>query len=624
MTAFISPPPRLQFFTNAGVPMAGGFLYTYAAGTTTPLTTYTDSSGTIANTNPVILDSRGEASIWLSTVGYKFKLATPANVDVWTQDNISAFPVPSNLISYTPAGTGAVTTTVQTKLRESVSVLDFGAVGDDTADDTAAIQAAITSLSSTGGAIYFPVGRYKVTSPISVTTDQIRLHGDGPRTSVLRCYHNSGVALTVQHASAPSTSFLNGFLMDDIGIRTLVDTTANSCLKLNKAQDVFLTNVSFEDHFGGIEILGGNNIYISRCKIFSPRTSSAPSWAALKVGSFFMKIGKDGGGVGPTEMFVSDFNFRRTESSNYIENGIIINAADGVWFSNGHIMGIDQSCVRVEPVTGVEQITGLKWSNVWFDNNSNYAFYVTGATSGAFDKIEATGCRFYRQSNTGIFVDASATSFAGFAVTGGTISRSGNYGALLRAGASHTFTGVTFGAINTSGGANIAGITVDGGVGKVNASGCVFQQTAYGVTSALMQGVRINAGAYGLIIVSGCTFDLDAAAADISDASTVDTNCYPANITTKLKLATTLAATTLTIAEIGDQFYVTAGLNFSNLSGRWLDRSVTLIFAGASTVTQGSIRMAGSVNFVAKAGDTLTLMNSPDRAFWIETGRMVS
>lgn len=89
MTAFISPPPRLQFFTTAGVPMAGGLLYTYAAGTTTPLVTYTDSTGLTANANPVILDSRGEASIWLSTVAYKFKLSTPAAVEIWTQDNIT-------------------------------------------------------------------------------------------------------------------------------------------------------------------------------------------------------------------------------------------------------------------------------------------------------------------------------------------------------------------------------------------------------------------------------------------------------------------------------------------------------------------------------------------------------
>ena len=158
MTAFISPPPRLQFFTNAGVPMASGLLYTYAAGTTTPLVTYTDSTGLVANTNPVILDSRGEASIWLGGVGYKFKLATPANVDVWTQDNIA--PGSSAYMTYTPAGTGAVTTTVQAKLRESVSVKDFGAVGDGVTDDFAAITLALAA--SSGRELFFPAGTYKI------------------------------------------------------------------------------------------------------------------------------------------------------------------------------------------------------------------------------------------------------------------------------------------------------------------------------------------------------------------------------------------------------------------------------------------------------------------------------
>lgn len=90
----------MQFFTAGGIPLVGGKLYTYAAGTTTPLATYTDSTGTSANTNPVILDSRGEASVWLANSLYKFELRDSVDALIWTSDNIG------NASSYT--GTGAV------------------------------------------------------------------------------------------------------------------------------------------------------------------------------------------------------------------------------------------------------------------------------------------------------------------------------------------------------------------------------------------------------------------------------------------------------------------------------------------------------------------------------------
>ena len=116
----------------------------------------------------MILDSRGEASIWLGGVGYKFKLATPANIDVWTQDNIA--PGSSAYMTYTPAGTGAVTTTVQAKLRESVSVTDFGAVGDGVTDDTAAIQAAITDCIANSKSLYIPKANYALAGQLTVGT----------------------------------------------------------------------------------------------------------------------------------------------------------------------------------------------------------------------------------------------------------------------------------------------------------------------------------------------------------------------------------------------------------------------------------------------------------------------
>lgn len=89
MSATLTPSPFMQFFTAGGVPLVGGKLYTYAAGTTTPLATYTTASGAVANTNPVILDSRGEAAVWLGTSSYKLKLTDANNVEIWTADQIS-------------------------------------------------------------------------------------------------------------------------------------------------------------------------------------------------------------------------------------------------------------------------------------------------------------------------------------------------------------------------------------------------------------------------------------------------------------------------------------------------------------------------------------------------------
>jgi hypothetical protein len=82
-----------QFFDNNGNPLAGGKIHTYAAGTTTPIATYTSSSGGTANANPIVLDSAGRtpAQIWLTAgSSYKFELQTSLNVTIKTDDNIFA------------------------------------------------------------------------------------------------------------------------------------------------------------------------------------------------------------------------------------------------------------------------------------------------------------------------------------------------------------------------------------------------------------------------------------------------------------------------------------------------------------------------------------------------------
>lgn len=78
----------MQFFTAAGIPLVGGKLFTYASGTTVPLATYTDDTGNFANANPVILDSRGEASVWLGPARYTFVLKDADDNLIWTVDGV--------------------------------------------------------------------------------------------------------------------------------------------------------------------------------------------------------------------------------------------------------------------------------------------------------------------------------------------------------------------------------------------------------------------------------------------------------------------------------------------------------------------------------------------------------
>jgi hypothetical protein len=83
-----------QFFTDSGVPLAGGLIYTYAAGTTTPAVTYTSATGVTANTNPIVLDAAGRPpnEIWLAAISYKFVLKDSNGVQIWSMDNLSGLP----------------------------------------------------------------------------------------------------------------------------------------------------------------------------------------------------------------------------------------------------------------------------------------------------------------------------------------------------------------------------------------------------------------------------------------------------------------------------------------------------------------------------------------------------
>ena len=89
----LSPAPWFTGLDDNGNPLNGGLLYTYSAGTTTPLATYSDVGLTTANANPVVLDSAGRCTLYLSSSSYKYVLKTSAGVTVRTQDNVGSVPL---------------------------------------------------------------------------------------------------------------------------------------------------------------------------------------------------------------------------------------------------------------------------------------------------------------------------------------------------------------------------------------------------------------------------------------------------------------------------------------------------------------------------------------------------
>jgi hypothetical protein len=173
--AVLTPPPKTAFVDAAGEPLVGGQLYTYTAGTTTLQATYTDSTATTANTNPIILDSRGEADVWLGGAIYKFVLKDADGALIWTVDNISAptaavSPVLSGNVTIDSNTSSPALTITQTGTGAAFKVQDSadpdvtpfivdstGQVGIGTATPVSALEIASPGV-FTGAWAYMPAG----------------------------------------------------------------------------------------------------------------------------------------------------------------------------------------------------------------------------------------------------------------------------------------------------------------------------------------------------------------------------------------------------------------------------------------------------------------------------------
>ena len=306
-----------QFFSNNGVVLNGGKIYSYAAGTTTPLQTYTSANGVTAHTNPIVLNSAGRVpggEIWLlESASYKFVLTDSNDVLISTYDNINSLYVGSDLSNTSDPTKGdalvgfrqsnasgnltnAVGRTVHQKFQEYVSVKDFGAVGDGTTDDTAAFQSAFNSCASTGSALRIPAGSYILSNLISASaaTNVFSIFGDGDGSTKLIWTSAGGIRL--DYSSATNYRRAHGGVYRDLCLFSRVLTGAGTAFTyIGSASGSGSTNsVSFENIYidndvltnntnyywnNGINITDGHSASVLFCYIYGNRNLSATDYS---------------------------------------------------------------------------------------------------------------------------------------------------------------------------------------------------------------------------------------------------------------------------------------------------------------------------------------------------------
>jgi hypothetical protein len=194
MSGTLSPVAEQQFFDDTGVPLAGGLLYTYASGTSTPATTYTDALLMVPHTNPIVLDSAGRAVIYLPAAAFKYVLTDANNVPI----GLTIDPVTS--IGLQQAG--------------SVSVFDFE--GDPNSPITAATYPIGTTWASNhAGTGWYGVdatninpGTYNLSGMLLATTGTVtaalvNLSDGAPQTPIV----------TIASASTTGAQVLSGAVL---------------------------------------------------------------------------------------------------------------------------------------------------------------------------------------------------------------------------------------------------------------------------------------------------------------------------------------------------------------------------------------------------------------------------
>ena len=486
-----------QFFDDNGVPLTAGLLYSYQAGSSTPQPTYTSSSGVTLHSNPIVLDSAGRVpggEIWLTDgVAYKFVLHDADDVLIATYDNIPSISttIDAANVNYTAPFNSAVQETVEAKLAQTVSVLDFGAVGNGIADDTVAIQNAIDELGE--GILYFPAGTYKVTAGLTVNASMV-LMGDSPNSSLLKPYGNIDVVTFGGNSQGAGIQNL-GF--------TASNASGGACIVVNTANRLGFTNLLMQSPWEVFRII--------KCNVCSIRQV----WANSIRGSYGIKwYGDNSNRSDVLDIDNVQFSGSQSPATATSPIGLLIDGNVATCDLRHFAMVNGRHGILIENLANVTPpafITGydIQIDYPYSDGIKAYASYNV-IRSLMFTDLYINGSL----AGAGVYLDSTVEHAS---IQGAKISGNYTYGIYANSRYTH-IANCNISTNSLAGSALYPGVLIGGNSIGVSMTGCLSGQWVGYAAELQSYGVQINAGAQSYNVV-GNNLRLNVTAAYLDNAN---------------------------------------------------------------------------------------------------------
>jgi hypothetical protein len=207
VSIILAPSPLFQF-SYQGQPLIGGKLFTYLAGTTTKQVTYTNSSGSVPCSNPIILDSNGVAQYWLdNSLSYKFVVALPTDTDpptspLYTTDNVAAVQLTPYYSQTTVEQLLGITPT-NFSYQEG-DIRRYGATTGST-DNSPYFNSALSVSGAGGSHAYIPAGTWTIANAVTVAAGSSMI-GNASKYSVIYCTNCNGLQFGASNSYSLTTA----------------------------------------------------------------------------------------------------------------------------------------------------------------------------------------------------------------------------------------------------------------------------------------------------------------------------------------------------------------------------------------------------------------------------------